>query len=74
MFIKPTKNLKFKNTFIQAKSICFRRCKKFIEWFQTCGEKNKIIYCKLCVIPSSKPNIGFTKEGICDACLFHRKK
>lgn len=36
--------------------------------------KNKIIYCKLCVIPSSKPNIGFTKEGICDACLFHRKK
>tara|TARA_E500000178_G_scaffold348751_1_gene404433 strand:+ start:737 stop:1843 length:1107 start_codon:yes stop_codon:yes gene_type:complete len=36
--------------------------------------RNKIKYCRLCVIPSSKPNIGFSKDGFCDACLFHKRK
>ena len=33
----------------------------------------KILTCKKCVIPNTKPGIVF-KDGICSACLFHEKK
>jgi len=29
--------------------------------------------CKLCILPSSFPNIKFNKDGICDHCLNHKE-
>ena len=34
----------------------------------------KIKFCKLCVISSLKPNIAFSKSGICSACQNYRIK
>ena len=34
----------------------------------------KIIYCKKCLIPNSKPYIKFNKDGICNACEAHESK
>ena len=31
-------------------------------------------YCKVCVIPDTKPYIQFNKFGVCSACEFHKKK
>lgn len=31
-------------------------------------------YCKICVLPSTKPHIKFDSDGVCTACLFHLKK
>ena len=31
-------------------------------------------YCKICVLPSTKPHIKFDSDGVCAACLFHLKK
>ena len=33
-----------------------------------------IYYCKNCVMPNTKPKIYFNEEGICGACLNHKKK
>ena len=32
-----------------------------------------IKYCKLCVLPNTKPNVIF-EENICSACKFHSRK
>ena len=29
----------------------------------------KVFYCKLCVYPSTKPHIEFSKDGICSGCI-----
>lgn len=31
-------------------------------------KKNYIIYCKKCLMPNTKPNLSFDKNGICAAC------
>lgn len=33
-----------------------------------------IKWCKLCVLPDTRPNLNFNKSGICSACLNHNKK
>ena len=32
-----------------------------------------IQWCKSCVLPNTRPNIIIDKNGICNACNFHRK-
>lgn len=34
----------------------------------------KIIWCKSCVIPNTRPNILINSEGICNACINHKNK
>lgn len=36
--------------------------------------KSKLKWCKLCVLPSSRPNLKINEKGICNACLNHKKK
>ncbi|MBZ0265983.1 N-acetyl sugar amidotransferase [bacterium] len=36
--------------------------------------KQKIRYCKRCLLPSTKPYIKFDEEGVCQACLAHEEK
>ena len=31
-------------------------------------------WCKKCVLPNSRPNLSFNKDGICSGCLNHNKK
>ena len=33
-----------------------------------------IKWCRLCVLPDTRPNLNFDKSGICSACLNHNKK
>ena len=33
-----------------------------------------MIYCKLCIIPSSRPHIVIDKKGVCNACRNHQLK
>ena len=33
-----------------------------------------INFCKICIMPDSRPRIVFNKEGICNACLHSEKK
>lgn len=33
-----------------------------------------IKWCKLCVLPNSRPNLKFNKNGICSACINHLEK
>ena len=35
---------------------------------------NKIIYCKNCLMPNTKPYINFDTKGICNACISSQKK
>lgn len=32
------------------------------------AKKNYIVYCKKCLMPNTKPNLSFDKNGICAAC------
>ena len=34
----------------------------------------KIKRCKLCIIPSSKPDLEFNSEGICQGCLAYQNR
>ena len=31
-------------------------------------------YCKKCLFPDTKPQLGFDSEGVCDACVYAEKK
>ncbi len=33
-----------------------------------------IKWCKLCVLPNTRPNLNFNREGICSACINHKRK
>ena len=33
----------------------------------------KLVWCKNCVLPSSRPNLSFDKNGICNACKTKKK-
>ena len=33
-----------------------------------------ITYCKLCLLPSTKPDLYFDSEGMCAACLSYRHR
>jgi len=35
---------------------------------------NKLIYCKNCLIPDTRPHLFFDKNGICSACINHENK
>lgn len=35
---------------------------------------DKIIYCKKCLVPSTRPHLYFDKNGICSACINHENK
>ena len=35
---------------------------------------NKIIWCKNCVLPNSRPNIEINTSGVCNACVNHKNK
>jgi len=35
---------------------------------------NKIIWCKNCVLPNTRPNIKINSSGICNACINHKNK
>ena len=35
---------------------------------------NDLRYCKICVLPSTKPHIKFDSDEVCTVCLFHLKK
>ncbi len=34
----------------------------------------KVVYCKSCVYPSTKPHIEFNKEGICSGCVAYSNR
>lgn len=34
----------------------------------------KIVWCKKCVLPNTRPNIIINKDGICNACINHNSK
>lgn len=34
----------------------------------------EIIYCKKCLMPNSRPRIGFDREGVCNACRYAEEK
>ena len=36
--------------------------------------KKSIIWCKLCLMPSTRPNLSFNNDGICSQCLNFKKK
>ena len=36
--------------------------------------KNKLIYCKKCVMPSTRPGITFNTQGVCSACQSYEKR
>lgn len=36
--------------------------------------KVELKWCKLCVLPSTRPNINFNKSEICSACLSSKEK
>ena len=31
-------------------------------------------YCKICILPNTRPNLNFDKFGICDVCNKNQKK
>ena len=31
-------------------------------------------YCKLCVLPDTRPNLYIRSDGICSACYLHKNK
>ena len=31
-------------------------------------------YCRLCILPDTRPNLVIGPEGICNACLNHQNK
>ena len=33
----------------------------------------KMIYCKCCLSPSTKPGIRFDQDGMCMACIYHQQ-
>jgi len=35
---------------------------------------NKIIWCKNCVLPNTRPNITINSSGVCNACINHKNK
>jgi N-acetyl sugar amidotransferase len=35
---------------------------------------NKIIWCKNCVLPNTRPNITINSSGVCNACVNHKNK
>ena len=35
---------------------------------------DQIVYCRRCLMPSSRPRIGMSDEGICNACLYAAQK
>jgi N-acetyl sugar amidotransferase len=35
---------------------------------------DKLIYCKKCLVPNTRPHIFFSKNGICAACINHENK
>lgn len=35
---------------------------------------NKIIWCKKCVMPNTRPNIIINSSGVCNACINHNEK
>ena len=37
-------------------------------------KETRILYCKKCIIPSTRPKIHFDNEGICSACNYSKKK
>ena len=37
-------------------------------------KETRILYCKKCIIPSTRPEIHFDNEGICSACNYSKKK
>ena len=34
----------------------------------------KLIWCKSCVLPNSRPNLIFDRDGVCNACKIKKKK
>ena len=35
---------------------------------------NKIIWCKNCILPNTRPNITINSSGVCNACINHKNK
>jgi len=38
------------------------------------GEKPSLRYCKLCVLPNTRPNLAFDGAGVCQACRTHAQR
>ena len=36
--------------------------------------KNKVFWCKNCVVMSTRPRVTFNKEGLCSACQWVEEK
>jgi N-acetyl sugar amidotransferase len=35
---------------------------------------DRLIYCKKCLVPATRPHLFFDKNGICAACIYHENK
>ena len=35
---------------------------------------DRLIYCKKCLVPNTRPHLFFDKSGICAACINHENK
>jgi len=44
------------------------------DYHETWGKVGKLIYCKKCVVPTTRPGLELNEEGICSACISATQK